>query len=400
MPPRLPRVPSHPGSRLTRGAARPRQVVDNGGLHGDVERCGRKTLAAGTHSAQVDFFQAGGGVSIRATWRGPDTHGSTWLLRSEDAATPPPPPESKWTMRMYASRAGLSAMPDVAFCKAVGTVSDLPFVDFSSLADFRKYVKATPDANYAGEFFGAVNVRRGGTYTFCTASDDGSTLRVDGRLVVDNGGLHGVIERCGDRALAAGPHRVTVDFFQGGGGVGLRVTWRGPDTGYAPWLLRSDADVEARVALPPSRWEMTVYRSPVEITSMPSLAQLPVAGTGAPPSLNFHSPADFRQYVPATPDDRFAVVCEGRVTVRGAGNYRFCTTSDDGSDLAVDGARVVDNSGLHGDVRRCGDAALAAGAHTVRVGFFQNGGGASLVVTWQGPDTDNIEWLLRSEPKK
>ena len=358
-----------------------------------------------THGAsvgsQVDFFQEGGGVSIRATWRGPDTHGATWLLRSGDAATPPPPPESKWTMRVYAAPFGLSAMPDVAFCRPVGTVSDLPFVDFGSLADFRKQVKGTPDANYAAELFGAVQVRRAGTYTFCTASDDGSTLRVDGALVVDNGGLHGTVERCGDRALAAGPHRVFVDFFQGGGGVSLRVTWRGPDTGYSPWLLRSDGDVEPRPPLPPSRWDMTVYRSPQPLGAFPSnLAQLPVAGKGEPPYLNFHSSGDLRQYVPGTPDEHYAAVFESRITVRGAGGYRFCTASDDGSWLDVDGDRIIDNGGLHGDVRRCADHALAAGEHHVKVEFFQNGGGASLVVTWQGPDTDNVEWLLRSEPKK
>jgi hypothetical protein len=38
------------------GGAAAAQVVDNGGLHGDVERCGRMTLAAGQHRAQVDFM--------------------------------------------------------------------------------------------------------------------------------------------------------------------------------------------------------------------------------------------------------------------------------------------------------------------------------------------------------
>ncbi|MBI3722317.1 MAG: beta-N-acetylhexosaminidase, partial [Fimbriimonas ginsengisoli] len=50
-------------------------------------------------------------------------------------------------------------------------------------------------------------------YTFALTSDDGSRLLVDGRLTVDNDGLHSSAEKSANVALAAGPHAIEVDYF-------------------------------------------------------------------------------------------------------------------------------------------------------------------------------------------
>jgi hypothetical protein len=44
---------------------------------------------------------------------------------------------------------------------------------------------------FAFRFTGLLYVDTPGDYTFFTSSDDGSELRLDGALVVANGGLHG-----------------------------------------------------------------------------------------------------------------------------------------------------------------------------------------------------------------
>merc|ERR1719191_2312903 len=76
--------------------------------------------------------------------------------------------------------------------------------------------------NYAAKFVGFVNVPRSGRYTFWTNSDDGSRLYVNGRLVVNNDGLHGMRTRAGAIHLRKGhPAAVSVYFFERGGGAGL-----------------------------------------------------------------------------------------------------------------------------------------------------------------------------------
>ncbi|MEW2920918.1 alkaline phosphatase family protein [Muricauda sp. ANG21] len=72
-----------------------------------------------------------------------------------------------------------------------------------------------------------LEIVEGGTYGFFTNSDDGSKLYVDGKLVVDNDGDHGVLERGGTMDLTHGRHLIRVEFFNGGGGYHLDVKYQG-----------------------------------------------------------------------------------------------------------------------------------------------------------------------------
>lgn len=60
-------------------------------------------------------------------------------------------------------------------------------------------------------------------YQFTTRSDDGSRLFLDGALVVDNDGDHGVREKTGSVDLKAGLHTIEVLWFNGGGDGWLDV---------------------------------------------------------------------------------------------------------------------------------------------------------------------------------
>ena len=62
-------------------------------------------------------------------------------------------------------------------------------------------------------------------YTFALTSDDGSRLRVGGRVVVDHDGLHGPDTRTGVIALAAGLHALEVEWFNKTGGAALDLQW-------------------------------------------------------------------------------------------------------------------------------------------------------------------------------
>ncbi|KAB2667169.1 MAG: tandem-95 repeat protein, partial [Verrucomicrobia bacterium] len=65
----------------------------------------------------------------------------------------------------------------------------------------------------------------GGHYTFWTESDDGSALYVDGNLVVNNDGLHGMATASGSIDVSSGNHSVEVRFFEQNGGAGINVFW-------------------------------------------------------------------------------------------------------------------------------------------------------------------------------
>ncbi|MEW4526700.1 PVC-type heme-binding CxxCH protein [Maioricimonas sp. JC845] len=84
------------------------------------------------------------------------------------------------------------------------------------------------DDAFALRFTGQLHVPEEGRYTFFIASDDGSRIYVDDKLVVNNDGLHGMVEKQGRVRLSAGAHRLVVTYFDNGGGDGLRVAWSGP----------------------------------------------------------------------------------------------------------------------------------------------------------------------------
>ncbi|KPQ01039.1 MAG: phosphodiesterase [Bacteroidetes bacterium HLUCCA01] len=68
---------------------------------------------------------------------------------------------------------------------------------------------------------GYIEIPQDGRYTFSLASDDGSKLYINRRLVIDNDGDHGVITVSNSLLLGAGRHPIRVEWFNGGGGYWL-----------------------------------------------------------------------------------------------------------------------------------------------------------------------------------
>ncbi len=73
-------------------------------------------------------------------------------------------------------------------------------------------------------YTGYLRVPAHGIYTLYTNSDDGSKLFIGDTLVVNNDGLHGMVEVGGTISLKAGLHACRVEFFENGGGAGCIVS--------------------------------------------------------------------------------------------------------------------------------------------------------------------------------
>ena len=86
--------------------------------------------------------------------------------------------------------------------------------------------------------------------------------------------------------------------------------------------------------------------------------------------------------------DNFGVRFSGFITVLRDGVYQFHVTSDDGSRLFIGEQLVVDNDKLHSARSVAGRVVLEAGAHPIRVEYFQESGGAVLEVSYSGEGID------------
>ena len=81
--------------------------------------------------------------------------------------------------------------------------------------------------NVGAVFTGYVSVPAASSYTFSIESDDGSKLYINDALLVNNDGLHGMVNQSGTVGLAAGLHKLRIEFFERGGGAGLILRYAG-----------------------------------------------------------------------------------------------------------------------------------------------------------------------------
>lgn len=81
---------------------------------------------------------------------------------------------------------------------------------------------------FAVRYNGVIEIETKNEYTFYLNSNDGSRLFIDGKLVVDNGGSHGLEERQGDVILDKGRHSIEIHYFDSGGSQALEFSYKGP----------------------------------------------------------------------------------------------------------------------------------------------------------------------------
>lgn len=299
-----------------------------------------------------------------------------------------------------------------------------------------------------------LNVTSGGTYTFATQSDDGSTIQIfdsDGNAVdflnqdgstadfMNNDFHQAATTRSGDATLDAGEtYTIQIRYWENAGGDTLSATVAGPDTGGATEnLLNTDmlglppgpdysttgvpagvegddtiyggggddtisgnggddtlfGDADGPGAVTDEPFDVSYYELSGGLTSLADAGFDAVGNNANTPTAEFLGvDLNVGDISLDNGGDRetYAVRFETTLTVTDAGTYTFTTSSDDGSKLFINGVEIVDNDGLHGVVTETGSTFLAAGDYTVVLIFFENGGGDSLSATISGDDTGNV----------
>lgn len=82
-------------------------------------------------------------------------------------------------------------------------------------------------------------------------------------------------------------------------------------------------------------------------------------------------------------DELYGMIYTSELVLASSGSFDFQTTSDDGSQLYIDGRLVVDNDGAHGTETVSSTAiSLDAGTHDIEVFYFNRTGGLNLTVEW------------------
>ncbi len=207
-----------------------KEVVDNNGLHPMEEKSGEADLKKGDHEIRLDFFENGGNAGCKLSWQLKNKEReivpAAAFFHKKDGADAAAPKQDAIKPGLVAEYwdigEELDAFPDVSEKKPKLTRVEKA-VEIDSTDD--EFNGSGLSEHFAVRWSGLIRIPADGAYTFATESDDGSTLYIDGKVIVDNGGLHAMEEQTGDIDLKKGDHEIRLDFFENGGGAGCKLSW-------------------------------------------------------------------------------------------------------------------------------------------------------------------------------
>ena len=227
----------------------------------------------------------------------------------------------------------------------VAAAGELHFPDDEAFKDLDSNL---PGDNWAVDIDGVIAVEESGQYTFFMNSDDGSVLWIDGRMIMDNGGVHGADqEKEASIDLDEGYHTIKVNLFKNSRSAVLNVKWKGSGTNnmkdYVNGFHFKNAvpELESKNPEPaPADVGLTEgFLMKVYYTNMPNpLDRVPPLDSMTPDItvrsayVDFSADKKFSQADAATqrfktaspdvPEEHFAIEWEGVVMVQG-GEYKF-----------------------------------------------------------------------------
>jgi hypothetical protein len=319
-------------------------VIDQWRITSATDYAAELSLGMGWHTVVVEYFEASQGAELQ--------------VDIQPIGAAPPAPSATWTGEYFANTA-LAGTPWL--------VRQDPSIDF-------QWGLGPPASNLPADNFSVRWTREvyfdTGIHRFTARTDDGARLFVDGALVLDHWQVQAAADRTVDLPLAAGVHRVQLEYFEGGGEASARLAWQNLGGGGS---------------LPPSSW-LGEYYGNAGLSGPPALVR-------ADPSIDF----DWGLGAPAAglPADRFSARWTATLPLD-AGRYRFDVDTDDSARLFVDNQPLIDHW-LGQPVRASAEVSLGPGPHAVRLEYQEVEGNARARLGWQridsGPPPPAAGWF-------
>lgn len=193
-----------------------------------------------------------------------------------------------------------------------------------------------------------------GTYTFFATVDDGVRLWVDDQLIIDQWRDQATTTFSTSKSLTSGYHSLRVEYYDRSGDARITVGWY---TGSGDTI---------------SDWRGEYYNN-TSLTGTPALVRNDLAvnfnwGAGSPGS--------------GVVADYFSARWTRNVSFATSSNYVFSVTTDDGARVWVDGSLIIDKWYAQSPTTHTQTVYLAAGAHSVRVEYFEATGTAQVALSW------------------
>ncbi|MHA7814751.1 MAG: PA14 domain-containing protein [Phycisphaerales bacterium] len=375
-------------------------VVNDASGHSFRWRHGSKSLSAGLHDIEVQYWEGYGDAGLAVSWQGPGDDFEQIIPASVLSQNDVDPV-------LNAGGEGLR----------VYWVDNARHAQHAGHIDWQNYDRMTFESNIAWEitrnpFAGTtitndegVSTSQGGTksdyfglraegliqipaegeWRFGLGSDQSAQLFIDGQLVVNDLSGHSFRWNSGTIELEPGLYPFEVRYWEGYGDSGLLVSWTPP------------GGVEE--VIPASAFSHSEIETPYDAGGGGVRAYWTTnarhAGNAGQIDWDRHDHATTIQNIAyrktqeafdsQTPSDYFGLRVLGQIDIPAGGEWRFGLGSDQSAMVLIDGEAVVVDTSGHSYRWRHGTTQLSAGKHDIEIRFWDGYGDAGLHLSWSGP---------------
>lgn len=310
-----------------------------------------KALTAGTHEIKVEYYENGGGAIAQFSYN------KTSAPTQSPSVSPTPAPNDFYKGE-YWNNQGQAEQPVFLTTPPDLTRNDqeINFV----------WDNAAPAASINPDKYLArwtkSQIFEAGNYKFITESDDGIRVYINNEIVIDQWNDHPMTTHEGTKSLTAGTHEIKVEFYENAGGAIAKFKFEKTD---GPVPTPSPTPTPT----PTTGW-LGEYFDNQNLEGSPKLSR-------TDDLINFIW--EFDAPSPEIPANHFSVRWT-KVKNYAAGAYNFTLKSDDGIRFYIDGNLIVDDWTNHAMKIYTPTVVLTAGAHTIRVEYFDNDNNAIAIV--------------------
>ncbi len=379
------RVVSDDGSKLWIDG---QLIINNDGVHPATGKAARIYLNPGVHDIQLDYFQGprvmvalqffmtppGGTEEIFDGVFQPDSGGGGGSAFGSSTFS-----SDGFRGNIYYLQNGTRMLPDFSRMTPVGSIYTR-----SINVPNQSFTKGFPGVTDRFEWFGirysgSFSVNQAGQYKFRVFSDDGSKLWIDGKLLINNDGIHPARSGTANVFLNPGVHNIQLDYFQGPRvmvALQLFMTPPGGTESIFEGVYQADSGGGSSVfggqTYVPGALRGDVYFLNNGTRSLPDFSRMTPVGSIYATSINVPNQS-FTKGFPGVTDrfEWFGLRYTGQFHVYQAGEYMFRCFSDDGSKLWIDGQLIINNDGVHPARNGTAKVYLNAGSHNLQLDYFQ-----------------------------
>ncbi len=235
------------------------------------------------------------------------------------------------------------------------------------------------DDNFSVKWQGQMRTTCTGPITLKTNSDDGIRVFLNDVLIIDkwfDRGQPTPLDSAVVNLTAGNWNNLRVDYFEHAGGSIAQLFWNSAcQTGGADQIIPQVNLRQTYTGVMNYGLQGRYYNN-TQVNGSPVLTRTDL---GVNYVYDLNSPA------PGVNADHFSIKWTGKITTNFAETYQFCVTSDDGARLWIDDVSVMDQYTPHGMTEYCGNIALSAGQHNIRLDYFDSFIDAAVNLKWSSP---------------